>query len=174
MPAGLFYRDTVHARGGTAMEMRVFGRTGMQLSALGFGCGAVGGLMVRGDPVDQERTIARATAAGVNYFDTAVQYGNGESESARPGRQSGQSGITTAARCACASIRRGTRAGLSPAWQFGSRVETDLLFAARARGSGLHDLYDRYGDQGRAELLRRGVRSGRCNCGSFRSAGLRR
>ena len=31
------------------MEMRVFGRTGMQLSVLGFGCGAVGGLMVRGD-----------------------------------------------------------------------------------------------------------------------------
>jgi aryl-alcohol dehydrogenase-like predicted oxidoreductase len=47
---------------------------------LGFGCGAVGGLMVRGDPLDQERTIARAIDAGVNYFDTAVQYGNGESE----------------------------------------------------------------------------------------------
>jgi aryl-alcohol dehydrogenase-like predicted oxidoreductase len=62
------------------MEMRIFGRTGMQLSLLGFGCGAVGGLMVRGDPRDQERTIARALAAGVNYFDTAVQYGNGESE----------------------------------------------------------------------------------------------
>ncbi|KRQ99475.1 hypothetical protein CQ10_25165 [Bradyrhizobium valentinum] len=52
----------------------------MRLSVLGFGCGAVGGLMVRGDPVDQERTIARAIAAGVNYFDTAVQYGDGESE----------------------------------------------------------------------------------------------
>ena len=62
------------------MQVRVFGRTGLQLSALGFGCGAVGGLMVRGDPADQERTIARAIAAGVNYFDTAVQYGNGESE----------------------------------------------------------------------------------------------
>jgi len=62
------------------MEMRVFGRTRMQLSVLGFGCGAVGGLMVRGDPLDQERTIGRAIAAGVNYFDTAVQYGNGESE----------------------------------------------------------------------------------------------
>src|SRR5256714_7909181 len=36
--------------------------------------------MVRGDPLDQEHTIARAIAAGVNYFDTAVQYGNGESE----------------------------------------------------------------------------------------------
>ncbi len=62
------------------MQLRVFGRTGMQLSVLGFGCGAVGGFMVRGDPADQERTVARAIAAGVNYFDTAVQYGNGESE----------------------------------------------------------------------------------------------
>ncbi|MCA6110286.1 aldo/keto reductase [Bradyrhizobium cenepequi] len=62
------------------MQLRVFGRTGMQLSVLGFGCGAVGGFMVRGDPLDQERTIARAIAAGVNYFDTAVQYGDGESE----------------------------------------------------------------------------------------------
>ena len=62
------------------MDQRIFGRSGMRLSILGFGCGAVGGLMVRGDPADQERTIARALAAGVNYFDTAVQYGNGESE----------------------------------------------------------------------------------------------
>jgi aryl-alcohol dehydrogenase-like predicted oxidoreductase len=52
----------------------------MQLSVLGFGCGAVGGFMVRGDPADQERVVARAIAAGVNYFDTAVQYGDGESE----------------------------------------------------------------------------------------------
>jgi aryl-alcohol dehydrogenase-like predicted oxidoreductase len=62
------------------MQMRTFGRSGLQLSALGFGCGAVGGLMVRGDPRDQERAVARAIATGVNYFDTAVQYGNGESE----------------------------------------------------------------------------------------------
>jgi aryl-alcohol dehydrogenase-like predicted oxidoreductase len=62
------------------MQLRTFGRTGMQLSVLGFGCGAVGGIMVRGDPADQERTVARALGAGVNYFDTAVQYGDGESE----------------------------------------------------------------------------------------------
>ena len=62
------------------MQLREFGRTGLQLSVLGFGCGAVGGLMVRGDAADQERTIARAIAAGVNYFDTAVLYGDGESE----------------------------------------------------------------------------------------------
>ncbi len=62
------------------MHMRPFGRTGLQLSALGFGCGAVGGLMVRGTFAAQERTIARAIEAGVNYFDTAWQYGEGESE----------------------------------------------------------------------------------------------
>lgn len=62
------------------MQLRVFGRTGMQLSVLGFGCGAVGGVMVRGDPADQERLVARAIDVGVNYFDTAVQYGDGESE----------------------------------------------------------------------------------------------
>ncbi len=62
------------------MQLRNFGRTGLKLSVLGFGCGAVGGLMVRGDPADQERTVTRAIEAGVNYFDTAVQYGNGESE----------------------------------------------------------------------------------------------
>jgi len=62
------------------MEMRAFGRSGLRLSILGFGCGAMGGLMVRGDAVDQERAIARALDVGVNYFDTAVQYGDGESE----------------------------------------------------------------------------------------------
>jgi aryl-alcohol dehydrogenase-like predicted oxidoreductase len=62
------------------MQKRTFGRTGIKLSVLGFGCGAVGGIMVRGDHADQERTVARAIAIGVNYFDTAVQYGDGESE----------------------------------------------------------------------------------------------
>ncbi len=62
------------------MEMRDFGRTGMRTSVLGFGCGAVGGLMVRGSAADQERAIGQALDAGINYFDTAVQYGNGLSE----------------------------------------------------------------------------------------------
>src|SRR3984893_481397 len=62
------------------MEMRAFGRTGLQVSILGVRRGAVGGLMVRGTAADQERAVARALEAGVNYFDTAVQYGNGESE----------------------------------------------------------------------------------------------
>jgi aryl-alcohol dehydrogenase-like predicted oxidoreductase len=62
------------------MEKRRFGRTGLDMSVLGFGCGAVGGLMVKGEPADQERAVRRALELGINYFDTAQQYGNGESE----------------------------------------------------------------------------------------------
>jgi aryl-alcohol dehydrogenase-like predicted oxidoreductase len=62
------------------METRALGRTGLAVSVLGFGCGAVGGLMVRGNPADQERAVARAIELGINYFDTAAMYGNGESE----------------------------------------------------------------------------------------------
>src|SRR5215467_11810476 len=63
-----------------AMDKRKLGRTGLEVSVLGFGCGAVGGLMVGGDPADQERAVARAIELGINYFDTAAMYGNGESE----------------------------------------------------------------------------------------------
>jgi len=36
--------------------------------------------MVRGSDADQDRAIGLALDAGINYFDTAVQYGNGVSE----------------------------------------------------------------------------------------------
>src|SRR5258706_4013472 len=62
------------------MKTRVLGKTGLKLSVLSFGCGAVGGLMVKGAAADQERAIARAMEFGINYFDTAPSYGNGESE----------------------------------------------------------------------------------------------
>jgi L-galactose dehydrogenase/L-glyceraldehyde 3-phosphate reductase len=62
------------------METRVLGKTGLKLSVLSFGCGAVGGLMVKGAAADQERAVARAMEFGINYFDTAPLYGNGESE----------------------------------------------------------------------------------------------
>src|SRR3954464_15114285 len=62
------------------MEKRKFGRTGLSVSVLTFGCGAVGGLMTRGQPADQERAVARALEAGINHFDTAPLYGDGASE----------------------------------------------------------------------------------------------
>ena len=62
------------------MESRSLGKTGLRVSTLGFGCGNVGGLIIRGTPADRERAVARAMELGVNYFDTAPSYGDGESE----------------------------------------------------------------------------------------------
>ena len=62
------------------MDYRTLGKTGLRVSTLGFGCGNVGGLMVRGAPAEQERAVARAIELGINYFDTAPSYGDGQSE----------------------------------------------------------------------------------------------
>jgi aryl-alcohol dehydrogenase-like predicted oxidoreductase len=62
------------------MEQRDLGRTGLRVSALGYGAGAVGGLMVRGSASEQTRAVGRAIEAGITYFDTAPGYGDGRSE----------------------------------------------------------------------------------------------
>jgi aryl-alcohol dehydrogenase-like predicted oxidoreductase len=62
------------------IEKRTLGRTGEAVSVLTFGCGAVGGLMVKGDAAEQERAAALALEHGVNFFDTAPGYGDGVSE----------------------------------------------------------------------------------------------
>jgi aryl-alcohol dehydrogenase-like predicted oxidoreductase len=62
------------------MDYRMLGRTGLEVSALGFGCGDVGGLIVRGERAERERAVARALELGINYFDTASSYGKGLSE----------------------------------------------------------------------------------------------
>jgi len=62
------------------MEYRTLGKTGLRVSALGFGCGNVGGLIIREEQRTRVRAVARAIEAGINYFDTASMYGNGQSE----------------------------------------------------------------------------------------------
>lgn len=62
------------------MERRPLGNTGLMVSALGYGCGNVGGLMVRGTHEEQVTAVKRALDAGITYFDTAPSYGNGLSE----------------------------------------------------------------------------------------------
>jgi aryl-alcohol dehydrogenase-like predicted oxidoreductase len=75
--------------------------TGMQLSVLGFGCGAVGGCGTRRS-CRPGRTVARAIAAGVNYFDTAVQYGNSRSEEPWPCFAKAEAGnVTVGTRSGC-------------------------------------------------------------------------
>ena len=62
------------------MKYRPLGGTGLEVSVVGFGCGMIGGLLVRGEYPAMRRAVARAVELGVNYFDTAPLYGSGQSE----------------------------------------------------------------------------------------------
>jgi aryl-alcohol dehydrogenase-like predicted oxidoreductase len=62
------------------LHRRPFGKTGIEISALAFGAGPVSALMV-GDCRDRQRAVVQhAIERGINWFDTAVGYGAGESE----------------------------------------------------------------------------------------------
>src|SRR5690348_1752436 len=69
------------------MEKRVLGRSGIEVSALGFGCWPIGGEIHAGDrsvgwgAVDDEesvRAIHLAMDRGVTFFDTGDVYGRSE------------------------------------------------------------------------------------------------
>jgi aryl-alcohol dehydrogenase-like predicted oxidoreductase len=62
------------------MNNRLLGKTGLRVSELGFGCGSVGGIIIRADRPTRVRAVARAIELGINYFDTARIYGDGQSE----------------------------------------------------------------------------------------------
>ena len=107
------------------VETHPFGPDAMPLSMLGFGCGSVGGLMVRGARAEQERAVAHALEVGINYFDTAASYGNGASE---------ENLGSTLRTLGVANVFIGTKVGLRPA-EFGSigHAITESLHASLRR-----------------------------------------
>ena len=62
------------------METRTLGRTGLKISRLVFGCGAVGGVIFKSRLEESVEAVRRALDHGVNWFDTAASYGDGRSE----------------------------------------------------------------------------------------------
>jgi aryl-alcohol dehydrogenase-like predicted oxidoreductase len=62
------------------MEYRKFGQTGVDISAIGFGCWEIGGGYGSIEEADFIKAVNRALDAGVNSFDTAEAYGFGASE----------------------------------------------------------------------------------------------
>jgi D-threo-aldose 1-dehydrogenase len=64
----------------SGMETRRLGRTRVEVSTLGLGCGPLGGLFDRIDEAAASATVAAALDAGITYFDTAPLYGHGLSE----------------------------------------------------------------------------------------------
>jgi D-threo-aldose 1-dehydrogenase len=62
------------------MKYRDFGNTGLKISEIVFGAGAQGGIVFRPDRQTRLEAVRRALDYGVNWIDTASQYGNGQSE----------------------------------------------------------------------------------------------
>ena len=64
------------------MDTRNFGATDIKTSAVVFGGGFVGGLLIDADDDTRRRAIRMALDGGVNWIDTAPMYGQGKSERA--------------------------------------------------------------------------------------------
>jgi aryl-alcohol dehydrogenase-like predicted oxidoreductase len=63
------------------MRYRTLGRTGLEVSELGYGTWGIGGGMWIGAEDDESvRALRRAIELGVNFLDTALAYGDGHSE----------------------------------------------------------------------------------------------
>ena len=63
------------------MQYREFGKTGWKVSEIGFGGARIGGLLAEdGGRAISLQTLAAAFDAGLNFFDTADMYAQGESE----------------------------------------------------------------------------------------------
>ena len=62
------------------MELRPFGQTGIQISAVGFGCWEIGGGYGSIEESEFIKAVNRALDLGINCFDTAEAYGFGASE----------------------------------------------------------------------------------------------
>jgi aryl-alcohol dehydrogenase-like predicted oxidoreductase len=63
------------------MRTRTLGKTGLEVSELGFGAWGIGGTMWIGADDDESlRALGRAIELGVNFLDTAYGYGDGHSE----------------------------------------------------------------------------------------------
>src|SRR6059058_3509138 len=64
------------------MEHRPFGQTGLEVSAVGFGCWEIGGGYGSIEAEEFPLAVGRALDLGINCFDTAEGYGMGASERA--------------------------------------------------------------------------------------------
>ena len=63
------------------MRYRKLGKTGLEISTLGYGAWGIGGTMwIGADDAESLRALRRSIELGVNFIDTAHGYGNGHSE----------------------------------------------------------------------------------------------
>lgn len=88
------------------MEYRTLGRTGLEVSVLGFGAAPLGNEYGDMDEAEGARAVHRAIELGVNFFDTAPYYGRTLSEE-RLGRalEGRRDEVVLATKCARYDVR---------------------------------------------------------------------
>lgn len=62
------------------MRYRKLGNTGLEVSEIGFGGGNNGGILFHPPPAVRLQAVRHALELGINWFDTAPAYGDGQSE----------------------------------------------------------------------------------------------
>ena len=77
-------RSQLHSRAPgtvTRMNLRRLGRTGLEVSEVGYGAWGIGQSMwIGADDAESLRALERAIDLGLNFIDTALAYGDGHSE----------------------------------------------------------------------------------------------
>lgn len=116
------------------MRTAKLGRTGLEVSELGFGAAPLGDEFGRLDPGETDALVGAAIYAGITFFDTAAYYGRGLSEKrlgAALGQRRGEVVLST--KC-CRFDRRG--------FDFsGERVHADVRASLARLGTDVIDLY---------------------------------
>src|SRR3954447_21271753 len=107
------------------MELRPFGPTGLRVSEIGLGCARLGGVF-QGEAAGFLDVLSAALDAGINFFDTADMYSQGESEillgRALRGRRDG--------------VVIATKAGYRPAGAAPAGRAAEAALAALGEGAG--------------------------------------
>jgi aryl-alcohol dehydrogenase-like predicted oxidoreductase len=139
------------------MEYRTFGRTGQQVSALGFGGGPAGvpNYLMSWDSssaetqASVERAVRRALDRGITYFDTAPGYGGGISESVI-GRALGTNRSRVFLATKTPGTQRGDPAGIRAALEESLRLlQTDYVDLLQFHGAW-------YSDDDASQILEQG------------------
>jgi len=125
------------------MEYRVLGRTGLRVSALGYGAWGIGGAgWVGAEDEESLRALERAIELGVNFIDTARGYGESERLVGEVVRRHRNENLYVATKVPPKNGTFPAPGGLDPADAFpGEHIRASLHESLRASGLEAFDVF---------------------------------
>jgi aryl-alcohol dehydrogenase-like predicted oxidoreductase len=146
------------------MRYSTLGRTGLTVSAVGFGCGSTAALFTDRSPDEQYLAATTALDGGINFFDTAYRYAAGKSEEALGATLArlGQPDIVLATKLRVdredfANVRASVRAQAVASLRRLGREHVDLIQLHNTVSSGDVTEPEYYGPLSVGDLFERGV-----------------